>query len=104
MHKSKCLKAMRQKCATYIELGIVNEGTDDREGSIDDDKSSGTIDYCSSAIRRFFPCRSEDDAVLQTLREIKDIVSNNLSEESTLKFLGEDEHAWCHACEPRTVG
>ena len=104
VHESKCLKAIRQKCAAYIESIIVNGGTDDEEGSIDEDKSSGTIDYCLSAIRRFFPCRSEDDAVLQTLREIQDIASNNLSNESTLKFVGKDEHAWCHACEARIVG
>ncbi len=77
VHESKCLKAIRQICAAYIESGIVNGGTDDKEGSIDEYKSSGTIDYCSSAIRRFFPCRSEDDAVLQTLREIQDILNNN---------------------------
>ncbi len=104
VHESKCLKAIRRKCAGYIKSGLVNGDTDDEEGSIDKDKSSGTIDYCSSAVRRFFPCRSEDDAVLQTLREVQDIASNILSNESTLKFVGEDEHARCHSCEARTVG
>ena len=67
-------------------------------------KSSGTADYCSSAIRRFFPCRSGDGTTLQTLREIQDISANNLSDASTLKFVGEDNYAWSHSCESRTVG
>ncbi len=39
MHESKCLKAIRQKCAAYIESGIVNGGTGDEEGTIDEIKN-----------------------------------------------------------------
>lgn len=84
VQESKYLKSIRQKDAAYMVSVIVTGSTDEEEGSINEDKSSVTIDYFSSEIRRFFPCRSEDDAILETLRERQDLAIYNSSNEREL--------------------
>ena len=72
MHESNCLKAIREGTG-YIETRIVDGDTDDEEGSIDHYRLLLIYN------KKIFPCRSEDDTTLQTLREIQDIGANNES-------------------------